>query len=54
MCCGSGLLLSCSSLILQVKVSNKCYKLSSQDVKYPDIKGGDAGKFKVEILAVIQ
>lgn len=54
MCYGSGLLLSCSSLILQVKVSNKCYQLSSGDIKYPDINGGDAGKFKVEVLAVIQ
>ncbi len=52
MCYGSGLLLSCSSLILQVKVSNKCYQLSSGDIKYPDINGGDAGKFKVEGLEV--
>ncbi len=52
MCCGSGLLLLCSSLILQVKVSNKCYQLSSRDIKYPGIRGGDAGKFKVEGFAV--
>ena len=52
MCYGSGLLLLYFFLILQVEVLNKCYKLSSQDIKYPDIKGGDASKFKVEVLAV--
>ena len=52
MCYGSGSLLLYSFLILRAKVSNKCYQLSNRDVKYPDIKGGDAGKFKVEGFVV--
>ena len=53
MCYGSGLLLLYFFLILIFKKSNKSYQFSSRDIKYPDIKGGDAGKFKVEVLLII-